>query len=149
IAIEAARRAKAEKCFAPALKQVQTASERLGKMHPDAKERFLLTYFLNPDATRRFLLKVAEAESQKEMVVAAIALKRHQLRHGKFPDDLSALTPEFLAEVPRDWMDGQPLRYRLKDDSQFVLYSIGENGVDDGGDPTTTHPEIKSYNFSW
>src|SRR5262249_31012583 len=32
IAIEAARRAKSEKCFAPALQQVQAASERLGKM---------------------------------------------------------------------------------------------------------------------
>src|SRR5207244_1522667 len=32
-----------------------------------------------------------------------------------------------------DFMDGQPLRYRLTDDGHFVLYSIGLDCTDDGG----------------
>jgi hypothetical protein len=72
------------------------------------------------------------------MTIAAIALKRYQLRTGKYPTDLSALVPEFLPEKPHDWMNGEPLRYRLNADGTFTLYSVGENGMDDGGDPNPT-----------
>jgi hypothetical protein len=32
-------------------------------------------------------------------------------------------------------MDGRELRYRVNADRTWSLYSVGENGVDDGGDP--------------
>jgi len=67
--------------------------------------------------------------------MAAVALKRYRLRHGKAASDLASLVPEFLPQVPIDLMDGQPLRYRLNADGSFLLYSIGEDGKDDGGDP--------------
>ena len=41
-----------------------------------------------------------------------------------------------LPSVPFDPVDGQPLRYRAKPDGTFLLYSIGENGKDDNGDPS-------------
>src|SRR5262249_39741656 len=44
-----------------------------------------------------------------DMVITAIAIKRYELQHGKPPPDLAALVPHFLAAVPRDLMDGQPL----------------------------------------
>ena len=69
-----------------------------------------------------------------ETVIAVIALKRYQLRQGKMPKDLGALVPEYLAALPRDLMDGQPLRYRLNADGSFVLYSVGEDAQDDRGD---------------
>ena len=75
------------------------------------------------------------------MTITAIALKRHELRHGKFPADLNALVPEFLAAVPIDCMDGKPLKYMLESDGAFRLYSVGKDGKDDGGDPT---PESKA-----
>jgi hypothetical protein len=74
------------------------------------------------------------------MTVAAIALKRFHLRTGSFPASLSVLVPEFLPELPHDWMDGKPLRYRLNADRTFTLYSVGENGVDNGGDPNSQQP---------
>ena len=70
------------------------------------------------------------------MAVTAIALKRHQLRSGRFPNNLSDLVPSLLPEVPVDWMDGQPLRYRLNTDGTYTLYSVGQDGRDDNGDPT-------------
>ena len=39
-------------------------------------------------------------------------------------------------------MDGQPLRYRRNADGTFLLYSIGENGKDDGGNPSGNGPSI-------
>ena len=72
--------------------------------------------------------------TQHEMVRTAIALKRHQLREGQLPCDLAALVPACLDAVPRDLVDGQPLRYRPNPDGTFVLYSVGENARDEGGD---------------
>jgi hypothetical protein len=74
-------------------------------------------------------------EMLRRMTVTAIALKRYELAHGKPPPNLEALVPQFLSAVPIDLMSGHPLRYRLNAHGTFVLYSVGEDGVDDGGDP--------------
>jgi len=79
--------------------------------------------------------KVMGVEAAREAAITAIALKRYQLTHGDFPADLTALVPEFVSAIPRDPVDGQPLRYRRNADGTFLLYSVGENGKDDGGDP--------------
>jgi hypothetical protein len=63
----------------------------------------------------------------------ACALERYRLANGHFPETLNSLVPQYLKELPRDIMDGQPLRYRRTDDGQFVLYSVGSDGVDNGG----------------
>jgi hypothetical protein len=61
---------------------------------------------------------------------------------------LDELVPDFLASVPTDYMDGQLLRYRRNPDGTFLLYSIGENGKDDGGNPA--FPKyVQSSNFYW
>jgi hypothetical protein len=51
--------------------------------------------------------------------------------------------------VPRDLMDGQPLRYRLNRDGSFVLYSVGADMRDDGGDPVPETPQGDSYDWVW
>lgn len=91
--------------------------------------------------------KVESSEACKQMAVAAIALKRYQIKHGSYPANLDALVPEFLASVPLDPVDGQPLRYKLNASGGFVLYSIGENGVDDGGNPEHENSRIKSNDY--
>ena len=58
------------------------------------------------------LQRVMRAETTKQMAIAAIALKRYQLKHGNYPPDLNSLVPEFVSKVPLDPVDGQPLRYR-------------------------------------
>src|SRR5262249_30704375 len=45
--------------------------------------------------------------------IAALAVERYrQANNGRWPDSLAALGPKFLAKVPLDPYDGQPLRYR-------------------------------------
>ncbi len=75
----------------------------------------------------------AEAEARRRLVLAAIALERYRLAHSSYPKDLQSLVPDLLKSVPLDFMDGKPLRYRLPEPSAFVLYSVGLDGVDDGG----------------
>ncbi len=75
--------------------------------------------------------------TRHQMMLAAIALKRYEMRHGQPPADLRALVPEFLSMLPLDFMNGQPLRYRRHAEGGYTLYSVGEDSRDDGGDPTS------------
>ena len=77
--------------------------------------------------------RAAEAEARRRLVVTALALERYRRRHGRYPDTLADLVPELLKAPPVDFMDGQPLRYRLTQDGHFVLYSVGLDCVDNGG----------------
>ena len=81
-------------------------------------------------ATRYFEVKTTHA-----LLRTGIALERHRLAHGGHPEALAALVPEFLTEVPLDPCDGQPLRYRLQSDGSPVVWSIGIDGIDEGGKP--------------
>ena len=47
---------------------------------------------------------------------------------------LDSLPPHFISAVPVDVINGGRLKYRRTDDQHFVLYSIGWNGKDDGGE---------------
>jgi hypothetical protein len=67
-----------------------------------------------------------------EIARTAIALRRYHLKHGRYPAQLADLVPEFLSAVPIDFIDGEPLRYRI-DGSGFALWSVGNNAKDDGG----------------
>lgn len=78
----------------------------------------------------------ARADTSTRMMITAIALKRYELRHGTSPETLAALVPELLETVPVDLMDGQPLRYQRREEGGFLLYSVGCDGIDQGGDPT-------------
>ncbi len=65
--------------------------------------------------------------------VTALAMERYRLAHGAWPESLDDLVPEYLDSVPIDPFDEKPMRYATKD-GYVVIYSVGEHGVDDGGD---------------
>jgi len=76
-------------------------------------------------------------ETLRRLTFTAIALERYRLRHGRPPNDLAALVPDFLPAVPIDLMSGRPLAYLLTAGGASTLYSVGEDGRDDGGDSTS------------
>ena len=86
--------------------------------------------------------KFAYAQASVDLARVAIALERYRLAHGEFPESLDALAPQFVEKIPHDVIGGQPLHYRRDPSSpgsgaasgQFVLYSIGWNETDDGGE---------------
>ena len=78
------------------------------------------------------------AEARQNSLIATIAAHRYRLQRGKLPVALVDLT-EFLpggdsrkSSLMTDPFDGQPLRFKIED-SRLVIYSIGQNLVDDGG----------------
>ena len=82
--------------------------------------------------------KVAFAQSEIDLARIACALERYRLAHGDYPESLDALEPQFIAQVPHDIINGQPLHYRLQPDGLFILYSVGWNETDDGGQVALT-----------
>jgi len=80
--------------------------------------------------------QAARCETERRLLVVGIALKRFFIARSKWPGSLEELVPRFLAAIPFDPMDGEPLRYRRIEGRSFVLYSAGENCLDDGGDPS-------------
>lgn len=75
-----------------------------------------------------------------DSVQTALAVIRYQRQHDRWPTSLDELVGTFLERVQTDPFDGQPLRYRLQDDG-FVIYSVGVNGVDDGGQAVLLRPD--------
>ncbi|MGA2686014.1 MAG: hypothetical protein ABSF51_13275 [Verrucomicrobiota bacterium] len=84
-------------------------------------------------ALGRAVTKSAQGQESVDLARVAIALERYRLAHGEYPESLEALVPRFMKQIPHDIINGQPLHYRRTSDGQFVLYSVGWNGTDDGG----------------
>ncbi len=71
------------------------------------------------------------------------ALERYHLAHGEYPETLDALVPQFITKLPHDMIGGppsqgsgaasQPLHYHRTASGKFLLYSVGWNETDDGG----------------
>jgi tetratricopeptide (TPR) repeat protein len=77
--------------------------------------------------------KLAAIQSGVDLARVACALERYRLAHGEYPETLDQLSPQFIAKVPHDIINGEPLHYHRTDGGQFVLYSVGWNETDDGG----------------
>lgn len=94
----------------------------------------------------------ARAHVSTDLAKTACAIERHRLAHGELPTTLADLVPTFLKEVPRDLIRGQPLVYRRLEDQSFLLYSLGWNGVDNGGQPATdpdAPPDVIAGDWVW
>lgn len=61
-----------------------------------------------------------------------LAIRAFAARHGRKPNALSELVPEWLPDVPDDPFGAGQLIYRPNDEG-YVLYSVGPNRRDDGG----------------
>jgi hypothetical protein len=79
------------------------------------------------------------AQARLWSAVAALAVERYRLARGRWPESLADVVPEFLAAVPADPYDGQPLRYRRRADG-VVVYCVGPDGTSDGSKPADASP---------
>ncbi len=80
----------------------------------------------------RVLQYVYIARCELDAAVTMLALEQYRQAEGRYPEQLDQLIPRFLHRLPVDYGDRQPLRYR-PEGREYVLYSIGVNGLDDGG----------------
>ncbi len=80
--------------------------------------------------------KVAQADVRTKAILrvamAGVAAERFRVAKGHWPKELAELVPSYLDAVPLDPFDGKPLRLKISDGA-FVVYSVGMDGVDNGG----------------
>lgn len=87
---------------------------------------------------KRTIINGDRHEAVRRGTVTMLALERSFLAHGSYPASLEPLVPGFLGMLPVDPWSGEPLRYRLTpgEGVGYVLYSVGPDGTDDGGQRT-------------
>jgi hypothetical protein len=85
-----------------------------------------------PNYTRA-IVTFAHSQTLANEAQVVCALERYRLAHNQYPESLEALIPLFMEKLPRDVIDGEPLHYRRQANGTFLLYSVGWNETDDGG----------------
>ncbi len=158
ILIKATQMAETNKSFQQAQLFVQTNFIQLGFKAPQLRDEgsfridideFAVRWLLSENAYDSFALlrRAMTMETTRNLLVTSIALKRYELQRHQFPSTLDELISGSLRSVPIDFMDGKPLQYRRNADGTFLSYSVGENGKDDGGNPSLEKNEFGEDDF--
>lgn len=88
--------------------------------------------------------------ARRRLFCGHLALRRFRWAEGDYPKTLNELVPRFLKSLPPDPFSGGSLIYRRLPQG-YLLYSVGEDGVDDGGKPllpgSGSHPATGDMTF--
>jgi hypothetical protein len=101
-------------------------------------------YFISMPVFSPIEEKSLRLQTHVQCATAAIALERMRLATGSYPETVAA-----IGNVPRDVIDGEPLRYRRGDARRYVLYSVALNGLDDGGAESGERLPAKQPDWVW
>jgi len=93
--------------------------------------KYSLTLLLAP-AYGTALKAFARNAARCECVDTALAAELYRRQNGSWPPGLEELVPKYLPAVPVDPFTGQSLKFIVADD-EFKVYSVGEDGKEDGG----------------
>ncbi|HTB63951.1 MAG TPA: hypothetical protein VK737_10215 [Opitutales bacterium] len=93
----------------------------------------------------------AHSQTWLDQAAVACALERYRLAQGTYPEKLNDLVPKYIKKLPNDIITGGPLHYQRTPDGLFVLYSIGWDGIDHGGEEriSSDGETQKDYNWVW
>jgi hypothetical protein len=86
--------------------------------------------------------------AQHRSTAVALAAERYRQVHGRWPASLGELLPAYLTAVPLDPFTGQPLKL-ARHDQGIVIYSVGPDGVDNGGVINAINPAAKGSDIGF
>ena len=86
-------------------------------------------------------------EVARDGVLLGIALTLYHRKEGRYPETLAELSPRFIATIPVDPMNGEPLHYRVTENGP-VVYGVGTNLKDDGGVQTPKARHACQWRYS-
>lgn len=98
--------------------------------------KWLTDWWQNRAAVNHFEMKDKAAVAHERLLAAELALRCYRSEHGNVPARLDDLVTNYLSKVPEDPFTGQPLIYKPQG-TYGLLYSVGPDGVDDGGRPAS------------
>jgi hypothetical protein len=127
------------------LHQRQDAAKAVEARFQSTSQAHILLHVIMPALAR---ITIIDTRNIAQLLTARVglAVERYRLAAGKLPDALADLVPDHLNAVPRDPFDGNDLRYK-KLETGFVVYSIGEDLIDDEGKERPTGKKKKGE--SW
>ncbi|MBN8249493.1 MAG: hypothetical protein J0L84_18865 [Verrucomicrobia bacterium] len=102
--------------------------------------------FMMLTAGSRIACRHATDLTRLRAAATACAIERFRQSEGHLPESLEALVPAFMTSVPTDAFTGRSLSYRRLDRG-FVVYGVGEDGVDNGGLPRERRPNQGDRSF--
>ncbi|HEY9840843.1 MAG TPA: hypothetical protein V6D23_10335, partial [Candidatus Obscuribacterales bacterium] len=117
--------------------------------HQQASQWLKLAQDLDPEIQSNPLVALAmpnyigiqtrETHDQTRLRAAYLylALETYHAEHGQYPQALAQLVPGVIPEVPADPWSGRPFGYKRLATGDYLFYSVGPSGRDQGG---------KSYN---
>lgn len=88
-------------------------------------------------ATQAALQAERREQAKRRLFVLHLALRVYHDEHGAWPTSLDELLPDMLPAVPLDPYNESSFVYSVNDDG-YLLYSVGENRNDDGGEGDET-----------
>lgn len=91
----------------------------------------------------RCVLQHYRGMTDQRLAAVALALRLYAVDHdGKYPPALDDLVPKYLPAIPKDPFaaGGKPLLYDASEPAAPAVYSVGDNGKDDGGNATSSRP---------
>ncbi|MDR1925438.1 MAG: hypothetical protein LBQ66_13790 [Planctomycetaceae bacterium] len=86
-------------------------------------------------AYRSFFYVETRLEVRRDLLRVSLALELYQRENGHYPDKLESIAPKYIDAIPEDQFTSKELTYK-KIDNGYILYSFGQNKIDDGGDNT-------------
>ena len=92
-----------------------------------------------PSFTPMFI-KYRRRSAEFRATAVVLALRQYQQAKQHSPRTLQDLVPKYLSEAPVDPFDGKPLRYRLRTDGRWIVYSVGPNQLDENGEQPKRDP---------
>jgi hypothetical protein len=75
-----------------------------------------------------------------EATAVVIALRQFEQAEHRTPATLDEIVPKYLPKIPLDPFDAKPLRYRVRPDGKWIVYSVGPNQIDEGGKEPRIEP---------
>lgn len=95
-----------------------------------------------------FAASTAANQVMSDQIRIACGLEQYYLQHGRYPGKLEALVPAFIPELPKDPLSADDYHYALDKNGRYRIWSVGENGKDDGGVPGDT-PHVSPGHPDW
>ncbi|SHJ71892.1 hypothetical protein SAMN02745181_2428 [Rubritalea squalenifaciens DSM 18772] len=87
----------------------------------------------------------------QQIVKASLAAEKYYLNHGRYPDELSQLIPEYLNAELGDPFSDDVIQYRIDEKGAPLLWSVGPSAVDQGYDhiPSRFDEDENYIYFGW
>jgi hypothetical protein len=124
---------------------LNAVNEKEHRVRPEFCDRFMSAFEKLPRTpytlfARMLLPAVGKAVSKSarmqfyvDAARVGCAIERYRAANGRLPQNLQELSPKYLESIPKDLMDGNALKYKPDGKGGYIVYSVGWNGTDDGG----------------